>query len=175
MEGHICKIEGCNNILNKTSGRICQAHRSRFFRHKSYDISTNWTLLKKGRPCITPLGYMRIFVNGKRVLQHRLIMEQHLGRKLKKGERIHHINGNKTDNRIENLKLFKNNAEHMHNGHSIMWDKRKDKYSTDTINKIFKSLKKPSDPSNNCFCGNKFEAKNLCSKHYQWAYYHKFI
>lgn len=38
-------------------------------------------------------------------LQHRLVMEQHLGRRLRKGETIYHRNGNRQDNRIENLEL----------------------------------------------------------------------
>lgn len=33
-------------------------------------------------------------------------MEQHLGRKLKKGEVVHHIDGNKTNNNINNLQLM---------------------------------------------------------------------
>ena len=175
MEGQICKIDGCKNILKKFDGRICQAHRSRFFRHGNYDISPNWNNLKKGTPLITKLGYLRININGKRILHHRYIIEQHIGRKLKKKERIHHINGIKTDNRIENLKLFKNHSKHMKNSHSVMWYKRKDRYSNKTIKNIFESLNKPSNPTEPCFCGKKFMARNLCAKHYQWVYSHKFI
>ena len=54
-------------------------------------------------------------------LEHVVIMEQHIGRKLNKGEVVHHINGDKLDNRIENL-LLMNEREH-HSLHSKQYVK----------------------------------------------------
>ena len=46
------------------------------------------------------------------VLEHRLVMEKKIGRYLKPEEVVHHINGNRMNNKVTNLQLFPNNGEH---------------------------------------------------------------
>lgn len=57
-------------------------------------------------------GYRYIHINGKDIREHRYIMEKHLNRKLLSTESVHHINGDKLDNRIDNL-IIMSNSKHM--------------------------------------------------------------
>jgi hypothetical protein len=57
--------------------------------------------------------YAYQYINGKRVRLHDYMMEQKIGRKLTKKERVHHIDGDKTNYDISNLYLCKNSSDHM--------------------------------------------------------------
>ncbi len=65
------------------------------------------SLYKPSHPQSDKHGYIR---------EHRLVMEQKLGRYLTKEEDVHHVNGIKSDNRIENLELM-SHGEHSRRTH----------------------------------------------------------
>lgn len=59
-----------------------------------------------GAGTVNSNGYREIHRDGRRVLEHRYVMEQIVGRPLEPHETVHHKNGNRADNRPENLELW---------------------------------------------------------------------
>ena len=108
-----CKV--CKKPYKRHFSQVKTSHYCSFkCLHKPGENNPTW----KGGRKYSGWGYVEILKpehpyckTGGYVLEHKLVMEKHLGRFLKKEEIVHHINGIKDDNRIENLKIT-NQSKH---------------------------------------------------------------
>jgi len=102
-KGNVCKIDNCLKPAVKHG--LCGKHNSRLRRNGDAKITLKRSP-GEGSRFITQEGYVCIQFGRVRAMEHRLIMEKYLGRKLTKNEVVHHINEKRDDNRIENLKVM---------------------------------------------------------------------
>lgn len=98
-----CNVDNCNNL--QIAKGMCQLHYQRVSSGKPLIKDTACWMNANGYICEYIPGHIQASKDG-RVLQHRRIMAERMGRKLETFENVHHINGDKTDNSIENLELW---------------------------------------------------------------------
>lgn len=95
-------IENCKECgigFETTRNQFCSVQCVRDYKKR--------TGMMKKEGCWHENGYKVLYLDGdKSIKEHIKIMEEYIGRKLKEDEVVHHINGVRDDNRLENLKLM---------------------------------------------------------------------
>ena len=124
----ICRNLGM--IGRKHSKEACKNRSKALKGRYKREESSQW----KGGRIKVQYGYIRIkndthpYCNCHGyVLEHRLIMEKHIGRVLLPTEVVHHINNIKDDNRIENLMLFDSKSRHQFYHRELQKENKDDK------------------------------------------------
>lgn len=110
-----CVVRGCSN--KQLAKGLCGKHYQRLKIHGDANYDNHQR--ERGKGGTTSGGYINLYLPDHpnsnkcgRILEHRYVMSEMLGRPLKDDETVHHKNGIHTDNRPENLELWATNHSH---------------------------------------------------------------
>ena len=115
-QGRLCSNK-CSLIEIHKSGvahtdEACKKRKESLIESGVYDRAPRGEDHPQWKEKVESGGYWLIHTEDGKRLEHRVLMERHIGRRLTAEEVIHHVNGDKKENRIENLMIM-TRAEHM--------------------------------------------------------------
>lgn len=139
-------------ILEERLNYVAQKHNrtKQVWEHKKSLLINNSTDKWQGGHIGKSTGYKYIRVNGKDIGEHILVMTKHLGRRLKRNEVVHHVDGNKLNNSLENLQLM-TRQEH---------------------SRLHSSLRRTNAPCLRCGKERTIHARGLCNNCYRYCLKH---
>lgn len=101
--GELCSVKNC--VREAKAKTLCSMHYTRL--RQSGELGTAAPMkAARGEGHVDKHGYRHVRINGRTMLEHRLIMQELIGRPLAGHESVHHKNGKRSDNRPENLELW---------------------------------------------------------------------
>ena len=104
-----CSVADCAKHSTSMVSKFCAAHFARNYKYGDPlggPCHDGRVTGKSGYVMVRSPGHPAAWKSTAYVPEHRLVMEAHLGRLLEPHENVHHLNGVKADNRIENLELW---------------------------------------------------------------------
>lgn len=110
--GKQCRIHGCGKPAK--TRLLCTAHYSRYLNGtldtdaspiRKFRSAGEGHIDKNGYRVVSAKGHPNAWATG-HIFEHTLVMSTKLGRALLPNESVHHLNGDRADNRVENLELW---------------------------------------------------------------------
>lgn len=108
---------------SKKGVSLTQEHRKKISEAKKIHAAGHIKIRSDGYKSLYYPDYPHANIDGY-VMEHVYIMEQHIGRLLEDNECVHHINFDRADNRIDNLRLM-TKSEHMSYHSKLRWQNKK--------------------------------------------------